>query len=69
MAWSERQKRYDYQRETTGSSSDSLQLCPFLLMVTSLKGKNLLPEVANSFHNEKFLMEWKITFTTLGDLP
>ena len=36
---------------------------------TSLKGKNLLPEGANSFLLEQFPMAWKITFTTLGDLP
>ena len=34
----------------------------------SLKGKNLLPEGANSFLLEQFLIVWKITFTTLGDL-
>ena len=37
-------------------------------MGTSLKGKNLPPEGANSFLNEQFFMVWKITFTTLGDL-
>ena len=37
-------------------------------MGTFLKGKNLLPEGANSFFLEQFLMVWKITFTTLGDL-
>ena len=36
-------------RETTGSSSDSLQLHQLFKMGTSLKGKNLLPEGANSF--------------------
>ena len=36
---------------------------------TSLKGMNLLPEGANSFLKEQFLMVWKITFTTVGDLP
>ena len=35
-------------------------------IVTSLKGENLLP---NSFLYEQFLRVWKITFTTLGDLP
>ena len=38
-------------------------------VVTSFKGKNLLPEGTNSFLKEQFLIEWKITFTTLGDLP
>ena len=38
---------------------------------TSLKGKNLLPEGANSFLYEQFLIVWKITFITLhvSDLP
>ena len=35
----------------------------------ALKGKNLLPEGANSFLYEKFLIVWKITFITLSDLP
>ena len=34
-------------------------------MGTSLKGKNLLPEGANSFLKEQFLKVWKITLTTL----
>ena len=38
-------------------------------MGTSLKGKNLLPEGANSFHKELFLKVWKITYTTLDELP
>ena len=38
-------------------------------MGTTFKGKNLLPEGSNSFPKEQFLMVWKITFTTLGDLP
>ena len=38
-------------------------------MGTSLKEKNLLPEEANSFLSEQFLKVWKITFTTLGELP
>ena len=38
-------------------------------MGTSLKGKNLLPEGANSFLSEQFLVVWEITFTTLGELP
>ena len=36
---------------------------------TSLKGKNLLPEGANSFLYEQFLKVWKITFTTLDEIP
>ena len=36
---------------------------------TSLKGKNLLPEGANSFFYEQFFIVVKITFTILGDLP
>ena len=38
-------------------------------MGTSLKGKNLLPEGANSFLYEQFYRVWKITFITLSDLP
>ena len=37
-------------------NSDSLQLRPFLKMGTSLKGKKLLPQGANSFLLEQFLM-------------
>ena len=36
-------------------------------MGTSLKGKNLLPEGANSFLYEQFLRVRKITFITLSD--
>ena len=36
---------------------------------TSLKGKSLLPEGANSFFYEQFPIVWKITFITLSDLP
>ena len=36
---------------------------------TSLKGKNLLPDGANSFLYEQFLIVWKITFITFSDLP
>ena len=36
---------------------------------TSLKGKNLLPEGANSFLNEHFLIVGKIIFITLSELP
>ena len=32
-------------------------------MGTSLKGKNLLPEGANSFPYEHFLIVWKITLS------
>ena len=35
-------------------------------MGTSRNGENLLPERANSFLEERFLMVWKITSTTLG---
>ena len=45
--------------ETTGSSNGSLQLRPLFKIETSLKGKNLLPEGANSFPYEQFLMVWK----------
>ena len=38
-------------------------------MGTSLKGKNLLPEGANSFLYEQLLIVLKITFITLSDLP
>ena len=42
-------------------------------MVTSLKGKNLLPERANlganSFLQEKSLMLWENSIYTFGDLP
>ena len=37
-------------------------------MGTSLKGQNYLPEGANSFLYEQFIMVWKITFITLSDL-
>ena len=44
--------------------------CVPFQMGTSLKGKNLLPEGANSFLYEQFLIvSWKITFITLSDLP
>ena len=42
--------------------------CVPFQMGTSLKGKNLLPEGANSFLYEQFLILWKITFITLSDL-
>ena len=38
-------------------------------MGTSLKGKNSLPEEANSFLLKQLLKVWKITFTTYGELP
>ena len=43
--------------------------CVPFQMGTSIKGKNLLPEGPNSFLYEQFLIEWKITFNTLSDLP
>ena len=43
-----------HQREDSWSSSDSLQLRPFSKMGTSLKGKNLLPEGANSSGSKFF---------------
>ena len=55
------QWRYVSQRETTGSSNDSLQLGPFSKWELLLKGKNLLPEGVNSFLYEQFLIVWKIT--------
>ena len=36
---------------------------------TSLIGQNLLPEGANSFLYEQFLIVWKITYNTPSDLP
>ena len=45
----------------------SFSCIPFQ-MGTSLKGKNLRPEGANSFHHEQFLIVLKITFITLSDL-
>ena len=42
--------------------------CVPFQMGTSLKGKNLLPEGANSFLYEQFFIVWKITFTILSDL-
>ena len=41
--------------------------CFHFKMGTSLKGKNLLPERANSFLYEQFLIVWKINFITLSD--
>ena len=38
-------------------------------MGTSLTGKNLLPEGANSFLYEQLLIIWKISFITLRHLP
>ena len=43
--------------------------CVPFQMGTSLKGKNLPPEEANSFLYEQFLIVWKITFITVSDLP
>ena len=42
-------KVYAHQRETTGSSSDSLHLRPFFKLEIFLKGKNLLPELSEFF--------------------
>ena len=39
-----------------------------LKMGNSLKGKNLLAEVANTFLYEQFLIVWKITIIAFGDL-
>ena len=58
---SQNSEKNTHQRETTGSSSDSLQLGPFSKWEL-LKEKNLLPEGANSFLYEQFLIVWKITF-------
>ena len=52
-------KDYAHQRETTGTSINSLQSRPFTYR-NSLKGKNLLPEGANSILQEQFLMVCKI---------
>ena len=46
---SQNAEKYVHQRESTGARRDYLQLRPFFNMGTSLKGKNLLPEGANSF--------------------
>ena len=46
-----------------------LLIVPLFIMGTSLKGENLLPQGANSFLLEQFRLVWRITFTTLGDLP
>ena len=51
-------KKLRTSKGSTGSSSSSLQLRPFL------KWEILLME-----REEKFLMVWKITFTTIGGLP
>ena len=56
------EKKYAYQMETTGSSSDSLMNCFPYQMGTALKGKNWLPEGANSFLSEQVHIVWKITF-------
>ena len=58
---SQNAESYAHQRETTVSS--------LFKMGTSLKGKNLLPEGANSFLYEQFFIVWKITIITLSDLP
>ena len=43
-------------------------IAPLFKIGTSLKGKNLLPEAANSFFYEQFFRVCRIAFTTLGDL-
>ena len=49
----------------------TLSNCVPFQMGTSLKGKNLLPEGANSLLNEKFFIYvyMKITFIKFSDLP
>ena len=60
-----RKSKWDYCIKQWFSTITSL-----LKMGTSLKGKTLLPEGANSFLLEQFpfLKVWKITFTTIGEL-
>ena len=53
-----RNSKGDYWNKQRFSSIASL-----FKMGTSLKGKNLLLEVANSFFYEQFLIVWKITIT------
>ena len=62
---------YPYDHISVGQKliRSCLQLRPFFKMGISLYGKNLLPEGANSFLYEQFLIIWKITFTTLSYLP
>ena len=62
-------KKYAHQRETTGSSSDSLRLCPFSKWELLLKERICSQSERIRVLLEQFLMVWKITFTTLGDLP
>ena len=59
-----RTSKEDYWNKQRFSSSALLSK-----IGTSLKGKNLLPEGANSFLYEQFPRLWKITFTTLGEPP
>ena len=66
LALPEGRKSYAHQRETTGSSSDSLQIASLFKFGTSLKRKNLLPEGPNSFLLEQFLILWKITLSPLN---
>ena len=46
-----------------------LSIASLFKMGTSLKGKNLLPEGANYFLYEQFLIVCKIAFNALSDLP
>ena len=62
-------KNYAHQRETTGSSSDSLQLCPFSKL-------ELLLKEGICFQREQILWEQilsyvssSFTFSLIGDLP
>ena len=55
MALPARWKSYAHQRETTGSSNDSLQLRPFSNSETSLKGKNPPPK-------SEFLPLWVVPY-------
>ena len=59
-----RTSRGDYWNKQRFSSITSL-----FKIGTSLKGKILPPEGANSFLSEQFLLVWKIFFTRQGDLP
>ena len=55
VAWENRTSKGDYWIKQCFSSIAFL-----FKMGTSLKGKNLLPEGANSFLYEQFLVVWKI---------
>ena len=62
-------KKYAHQGDTTGTSSDYLQLRSFLKIETSLKGKNLLPSGSEFFPLRAVPFGMETHFTTLGDLP